>query len=309
VAFVIIEAPPGDCMTSRIAYNNPDQNGALRLPYHYELLADRRRLGPLKRAIALAVKGKRVLESGAGSGILSILAAKAGAALVYTTEPDPRVVAFTRDNVAKSGYSDIIRIIEKDTRCVTLHDLDDEPVDVVMAEHLSTWQVTEAQIPVMNHINQTLAKRGAIRIPERSTNCAELAWSRFRFENIVELRTAYFGFSGIPKPAILGGPVEVHGVDFRSINPLSNCYSATLIAARSGVVNSLRLTSPLVIFRNIRFQSSDSLVPPVIVPLEKDVEVYAGDSVRVRIRYECESDWSRVRCDARIMVRSPETAI
>lgn len=75
-------------MTSRIAYNNPDCNGSFGLPYHYELLFDRHRLGPLRRAIALAAIGRRVLESGAGSGVLSILAARAGARMVYTTEPD-----------------------------------------------------------------------------------------------------------------------------------------------------------------------------------------------------------------------------
>jgi predicted RNA methylase len=287
-------------MTSRIAYNNPDRNGALGLPYHYELLADRRRLAPLKRAIALAAKGRRVLESGAGSGILSILAARAGATKVYATEPDLKVAEFTQDNVAKSLYSSVIRIIKKDTRCVTLQDIDGEPVDMVVAEHLSTWQVTEAQIPVMNHINATLAKPEAIRVPAWSSNCAELAWSRYCFEDVVELRTTYFGFTGIPKPAILSVAAEVHRVQFSAINPISNCHAATLIASRSGVVNSLRLTSPLLIFRDIRFQSSDSLVPPVIVPLQQDVEVRAGDSVRVEIRYECEADWSRVTCEATV---------
>jgi len=289
-------------MTSRIAYNNPDRKGALGLPYHYELLADRRRWAPLKRAIAAAAKGKRVLESGAGSGILSILAARAGAAMVYATEPDPRVARFTRDNVAKSGYSGIVRIIGKDTRSVTLDDIDNERVEVVIAEHLSTWQVTEAQIPVMNHINRTLAKPTAIRLPEWASNRAELACSKYSFEEIVELRTAYFGFTGIPKPAILSEPVDVHRVLFSKINPISNSRAATLIATVSGVVNSLRLTSPLMIFRDIRFQSSDSLVPPVIVPLEKDVEVTAGDAVRIRVRYECETDWGRVRCDARVLL-------
>lgn len=288
-------------MTSRITYNNPDRNGALGLPYHYELLADRRRLGPLKRAIALSAKGRRVLESGAGSGILSILAAKAGAQRVYTTEPDSRVARFTRDNVVKSGYAAVITIIEKDTRSVTLRDIGDAPVDMVIAEHLSTWQVTEAQIPVMNYVNTNLATEDAIRIPAWSNNCVELAWSNFRFEDIVELRTPYFGFTGIPKPSILSNPTLADRVQFGSINPISVSRSVDVMATRSGVVNSLRLTSPLLIFGTIEFQCSDSLVPPVIIPLEADVEVSVGCSVEVHIEYECETDWSRIRCGVRPM--------
>jgi predicted RNA methylase len=288
-------------MTSRIEYNNPDHNGFLGLPYHYELLADRRRLGPLKRAIALAAKGRRILESGAGSGILSILAAKAGAKKVYTTEPDPKVAAFTRENVTKSGYADIIRVIERDTRSVTLRELDDSPVDMVIAEHLSTWQVTEAQVPVMNYVNENLAHKDAVCIPEWAANCIELACSNFRFEDIVELRTTYFGFSGIPKPSILSDPKEAYRVFFSSVNPTAISRKVEVRATRSGIVNSLRLTSPLLVFRKIRFQCSDSLVPPVIVPLETDVHVSAGEAVEVRIAYECETDWSRVRCVARVL--------
>ncbi len=285
-------------MTSRIAYNNPDGNGSLGLSYHYELLSDQRRLGPLRRAIALTANGRRVLESGAGSGILSILAAKAGARMVYTIEQDPKVSAFTRYNVERSGYSNIIRIIEKDTRCVSLHDIDDLPVDMVIAEHLSTWQVTEAQIPVMNHINKTLATETAIRIPESLVNYAELACSKFLFEDLVDLRTLYFCFSGIRKPIILSGPVEVQRVYFNALNPTFVSRSVKLRATRNGVVNSLRLTSPLVIFQDIHFHSSDSLVPPVIIPLEKDIAVSAGDVVEIHIDYECATDWSRVRCEA-----------
>jgi hypothetical protein len=117
----------------------------------------------------------------------------------------------------------------------------------------------------------------------------------------VELRTPYFGFTGIPKPSILSDPVEVERVDFKAVNPTSVDRRVRLRAARSGIVNSLRLTSPLVVCRDIRFQSSDSLVPPVIVPLPDDVEVSEGDSVEVHIEYDCETDWSRVRCGSRVI--------
>lgn len=288
-------------MTSRNAYNNPDRKGALGLPYHYELIADRRRVVTLKRAITLAAMGRRVLESGAGSGILSILAARNGAQAVYATEPDPKIARFARENVARSGCSGIVRLIEKDTRDVTLHDLDGSKVDMVLAEHLSTWQVTEPQIPIMNHINKFLATEAAIRIPAWSSNCAELARSDYCFEDVVELRTPYFGFTGLPRPSLLSDPVEFQRVDFKSLNPISISRSAKLQATRNGTINGLRLTSPLSIFQKIRFQSSDSLVPPVIVPLEEDIEVSEGDIVEARVEYRCETDWSYVRCSARVL--------
>jgi predicted RNA methylase len=286
-------------MTSRIAYNNPDGTGALGLPYHYEMLADRRRLGPLRRAIRLAAKDKRVLESGAGSGVLSILAAKAGARAVYAVERDPAMARFLRQNVESSGYGEVVRVLEMDTRDVTLHDLGGQRVNVTIAEHLSTWQVTEPQISVMNYVNRFLAEESAVRIPECAFNCVELACSQYRFEDVVELRTYYFGFSGVRKPQLFSAPTLFRQVNFGSLNEALIDQSQNVVAARSGVVNSLRLTSPLRVFGSISFRSSDSLMPPVVVPLKEDLEVKAGDVVSVRFRYRYETSWSRVDCAAK----------
>src|SRR5207249_2788873 len=90
------------------------------------------------------------------------------------------------------------------------------------------------------------------------------------------------------------------------VNPTVVSRSVDVRATRGGVVNSLRLTSPLLISGSIRFQCSDSLVPPVIIPLETDVEVSDGGNVEVHIEYECETDWSRVRCGARVVQLAPE---
>jgi len=240
-----------------------------------------------------------VLESGAGSGLLSILAARAGARRVYAFERDPVVACFLRQNVERSGCSGVVRIVEKDTRCATLDDLEGLPVDVVIAEHLSTWQITEPQVSVLNHVNRHLAHPWAVRIPERATNRLELACSRFRFGDAVELRTHYFGFSGVPRPRLLSAPTTFRAVDFGRPNEAAVDETVDVVATRDGVVNSLRLTSPLQISGDISFRSSDSLMPPVVVPLDDDLDVRAGEVVEVQVRYRCETTWSAVRCAAR----------
>src|ERR1700722_4505950 len=200
-------------MTSRINYNNPTANGAFGLPYHYELLADRRRLIPLRRAVKMAARGRRVLESGTGSGVLSILAARAGARSVYAVEKDPCMAAFARRNFRLAGVDSIVRLIQDDVRSVRLADLGGERVEMVIAENLSTWNVTEPQIPIMNYVNEHLAKDSAIRIPGHLYHRAELVRSRFRFADAVDLRTYYFGFSGIPKPVVLSLPTLFEEID------------------------------------------------------------------------------------------------
>ena len=182
---------------------------------------------------------------------------------------------------------------------MTLCDLDGQQVDVVIAEHLSTWQVTEPQVSILNYVNRHLAREAAVRIPERAFNCMELVCSRFRFADAVELRTRYFGFSGVRRPLVLSAPALVRQVDFSRVNETAIDQGIDVVANHDGVVNSLRLTSPLQVFGDIRFQSSDSLMPPVVVPLEEDLEVHAGDVVNVRFWYRYETAWSRVGYAAR----------
>jgi predicted RNA methylase len=281
-------------MTSRIAYNNPDGGGALGLPFHYEMLSDRRRLKPLARAIRWIARGKRVLESGAGSGVLSLLAAKAGARCVYAIEKDPAVSRFLRHNVRASEWGSMIRVIEKDSRSVTLDDVDGQPVDLVITEHLSTWQVTEPQISVMNHVNSDLTHPSTIWIPENAFNCVELVRSKFRFEDVVDLRTYYFGFTGVRKPTVFSAPTLFRKIDFGLINEAVVDQSVDVVANCAGVINSLRLTSPLRILGDISFRSSDSLMPPVVLPLREDMEIHKGDVVNVRFRYRYETSWGDV---------------
>lgn len=292
-------------MTSRISYNNPDAIGGLDLAYHYEILADRTRVAPLRRAIERVARGRRVLESGAGSGVLSILAAKMGAERVYAVEKDPAVAWWVRRNVEAAGYGGVIRVIEKDSRCLSLDDVDGLEVDLIIAEHLSTWQVMEPQISVMNHLNTLLAGTTAQRIPECAFNHVELARSQFKFEDVAELRTYHFLFSGIARPAILSAPTLFKKVDFRKQNDCSIDRAVDLVAISDGIVNSLCLTSPLRLLEGITFQSSDSLMPPVVVPLASDLEVRAGDHVTVRIRYRCESSWTAFHCGAQLADGAP----
>src|SRR3989344_813964 len=279
-------------MTSRIEYNNPAGNNKLGLSYHYEMISDSLRVTPFKMAILKACPQKRVLESGAGSGILSIIAAKAGAAHVYATEIDSNVAKFAQHNIDKNGLAEKITIIKKDTKKLTLKDIGGEKVDVAIAENLSTWEVNEPQISVMNHINKSLIKENGIRIPEMIYNSIELAYSQFSFEDAIELRTYFFQFTGIVAPKILSDKMVFSKIDLAIINPVSVDASIEIPASQDGVVNSIRLTSPLKVLGDITFGQSDSLMPPVVFPLSSDKKVKKGDMVKVHISYKYHTDWS-----------------
>jgi len=275
--------------------------GALGLPYHYELVSDKERVTPFRRAIQQTCKNKRVLESGTGSAMLSILAAKVGAKKVYTVEIDPKIARFAKENIKKSGFQKRIKLIQKDTLNLTLKDLDNQKVDIAIAENLSTWQVTEPQISIMNYINKFLLKENGVPLPSQIFNYLELAQSKYRFEDVIDLRTRYFGFTGIKKPKTLSKRELFTKIDLRKQNHLTIDKTIKVKVTKAGTLNSLRLTSPLRVFGKITFNSSDSLMPPVIIPLRKDIFVSKGESITLNIKYRHNTDWSKFRCEAKLM--------
>lgn len=286
-------------MTSRIQYNNPKSSEALGLPYHYEMVSDKKRVTPFKKAILATCKGKRVLESGTGSAILSILAAKAGAKKVYAVEIDKNVAKFAKENIKKAGYQNVITLIEGDVKNVKLKDIDNEKVDVVIAENLSTWEVTEPQIQIMNYLNKYLLKKNGIVLPSKIFNYVELTQAQYRFEDVIDLRTHYFEFTGIRKSKTLSKQVLFEEIDLTLKNSSIVQKKIKIQVNSSGIVNSIRLTSPLQVYKTITFNSSDSLMPPIVFPLKKDIIVTKNDVIELSVEYKHNTQWELFKCDAK----------
>ena len=287
-------------MASRTAHNNPNSGGSLDLTYHYEMLADTARMDVFARAIERTCAGKRVLDCGTGTGILALLAARAGADWVYGVDLDPVVLEFARAAQQECNFQQLT-FLEKDARKLTLADLDDRPVDVVICENLSTWQVTEPEILVLNHVNVRLVADSVVHLPAGVENLLQPVQSQYLFYDCVELRTHYFEFTGTPAPLPLGAPVLYNAVRFDAVNMPHWHHKVRVTINRPGTLNGFRLTSPLVIHDDVTFPGSDTLMPPVVLPLAHDLPVRAGDTVEVEVHYHHLSRWEDVRCAARLV--------
>jgi predicted RNA methylase len=91
--------------------------------------------GPLMKNNPELFRGKRVMEIGTGSGIISLMAAKHGAAKVVSTDINPAAIQSVTTNAEALGYGDII-----DARIVSLDDMsayavigEDEQFDVIVS--------------------------------------------------------------------------------------------------------------------------------------------------------------------------------
>lgn len=98
-----------------------------------------------KQAIEAAVPGKVVCDIGTGTGLLSILAAKAGAEKVYSVEMDPGRADFARKIIQQVGLSDRIEVIHKN-----FFDTDIR-ADVFVSETIGTPVFNEDIIAIAQH--------------------------------------------------------------------------------------------------------------------------------------------------------------
>jgi type I protein arginine methyltransferase len=94
------------------------------------MIADRVRMDAYAMALERAVKPESVvLDIGAGTGVLSLLACKLGARRVIAIEPSP-AAALIGEAARDNGYADRIRVVQQRSTEVVL----DEPADVIVSD-------------------------------------------------------------------------------------------------------------------------------------------------------------------------------
>lgn len=167
--------------------------------FPYMCLKDEARTMAFRDAIRSVVRpGDVVVDIGAGTGILSLFAAEAGAAKVFAVEIDPVSAAALRKSIELNpGVGDRICVVQGDAAIVDLP----HAADVVVAEIIETGLLDEQQVPVLN----ALRRRGVIT---RATRLLPA-----RYETTLQLVTAehrYYGFAiAAPKhewPFYASGP-------------------------------------------------------------------------------------------------------
>ncbi len=159
------------------------------LEVHRTMICDRVRSEAFRAAIHSVVRaGDVVLDLGAGSGILSVFAARAGAARVYAVERTP-VAALAQELAAANGVAEIVQVIHGDVMDVELP----EPVDVIVSEWLGGFGIDEGMLaPVIVARDRWLKPGGAMN-PHSVTAWAGLVHDRYLGETVEFLRDNPYG--------------------------------------------------------------------------------------------------------------------
>ncbi|XP_007243158.2 protein arginine N-methyltransferase 6 [Astyanax mexicanus] len=133
---------------------------------HEEMLADTVRTDTYRRAIfrcAAALAGKAVLDVGAGTGVLSVFCAQAGARRVYAVEASSIAEQAARI-VRQNRVEDRVQVIRGTVESVELP----ERVDVIVSEWMGYALLHESMLNSVITARDRWLKPGGLILPERA---------------------------------------------------------------------------------------------------------------------------------------------
>ncbi len=249
-------------------------------------LYDQKRTLAFRKAIRNTVKnGDVVLELGAGSGILSMFAADAGAKKVYSVELDKTNLSSLKTSVMNNGYHDIIEVIEGDALTVAIP----EKVDVVICELIATGLIEELQVPAMNNAQKYMKPNASVILKEYDVKLSLVNQKNTYYNKQFQINRFEFPDKTSLRSKILSDEVTVQKVDFSkkvTTNKISKKVKVGI--KKPGEINGLRISSETIFSDKSTLDYSLAYSFPVILPVESQ-SVKKGDVFEISISYKmCE---------------------
>jgi predicted RNA methylase len=161
----------------------------------------------------------------------------------------------------------------------------DERVDIAVASVTSTWFIEGSEAVVLSNIrDNVLAKKGQL-IPRRLAHLFEVAASPTAVAGM-PLRVPRYSRPGEPVP-VLSESKHFLTTDLTAHADLPEAIDDTIIVKPllSGRISALRLTTLCELAEGVIQVTSQAGLQSILVPLREDVEVEAGQPVRLHIRY------------------------
>ncbi|HEU4733001.1 MAG TPA: 50S ribosomal protein L11 methyltransferase [Kofleriaceae bacterium] len=134
--------------------------------WHFAMLNDEGRNRAFAGAIAQAgVEGGLVLDIGAGSGLLAMMAARAGARRVVSCEAVEPIARMARDIIAHNGLADRVTVVEAPSTSPLVAAALDQAATHLVTEIVDCGLVGEGLLPTLRHARDHLLTGDATIVP------------------------------------------------------------------------------------------------------------------------------------------------
>jgi len=267
---------------------------------HRQYLADAVRVSAFRRAIGEVVKpGQVVVDLGAGTGILGLLACRAGAGRVYAID-DGGVIELAREVGRANGFENRVVFVKGLSTEVDLP----EKADVVVADQIGRFGFDAGLLEYFGDARRRFLKAGGVTVPSRlEMLVAPIEHAPLR-EQLEFWSGGPAGFdfgpartlavnTGYPvtlrREHLLGDPATVASLDPAAAGPAPLALEASIRASRAGCLHgiggwfSARL-SPGVVMTNSPLDAQRINRMNVVFPVDRPVPLESGDEVRIAMR-------------------------
>lgn len=260
-----------------------------------ECLLDKKRTELFEKAIQeIVTPTDLVLDGGTGSGIMAMLAARAGAKKVYAVDIDKETADLARENIKHNGFQDKIDVLHGD-----LKELKVPKVDVLVMEMMHTGLIEEQQVPAINNLID-------IGVVDETTKMIP-----FRCDTYITFVNYDFNFYGFNMPFIVdarnfGVMDRVKEVYTNKILVNSNTFGKRIDLnvntdiqinpLQTGTANAFILDMETFLSPSIKTWGTTDMNMPVIFPI-KELMFTKGTTINANISYKLSHGFNTVNLD------------
>jgi Ribosomal protein L11 methyltransferase (PrmA) len=266
---------------------------------HRQYLSDRTRVSAFRQAVGEVVKpGDAVLDLGTGSGILGLLACRAGARRVYAIEAG-EVMELARQLSCANGFQDRMVFIKGMSTRVELP----ERVDVMLADQIGFFGLEAGLLEYFNDAQARFLKPNGVMIPSHlelyiaPVECQEL-YNQVEFwnDNVdgLDFRPARSLAANTGYPAkfspdhLLGGPALLASLDLSLATPPALHLEACVATTRGGTLHGIGGWFSAQLSKSICMSNSPLATNPInrrnlFLPIDRPSVLRKCDQIRVMI--------------------------
>jgi len=262
------------------------------------MIDDEERMSAFRKALAATINPNSVvLDLGAGTGIMALLACRYGAKRVYAVEPSD-ALQVARETAAKNDLSDRIVCIQQRSVAVILP----ERVDLIVEDMRGALPWCSTHIPDLIDARERFLKPGGQVIPRQDTVfCAVASAEEQDRDRLMPWRSSPENLDLSPatryvenapigvrfKPRqLLSGPAAWTAIDYSTVRSANVRETFALNAKRKGTAHGLLLWFETELLPDVKFSNAPGrpknvygqlfLPWPHPIELKKDVRLKVG---------------------------------
>ena len=194
----------------------------------------------------------------------------------YLIENNPNLTTFIKEELHRKGWTHKTEFIVGDALKVELP----EKMDFIIGELMSIYCANEYQVQIFKHLRQFLKPEGKL-IPEKIINLGQLTYAEFErgYNHYPLLFTRHW-------PELLSTQEIVNVIDLYKEENMQVQTETAFTPYLSGSTNALLMHSLIELADGINFTGTDSLMPPTVTKLLREVMLTSGEQVNMQADYE-----------------------